>query len=618
MSKEKDPTEAEILDLVGRMNRALTMRSSRGVTDEGPAVAASDLLKTEWTKSILSSTGIREVELAMEMVKSSPQRLGILWSLMLLQDDESYGDERVFCRVLLDHAASALQARGAAVCRYDPETGAIEMVYAYHAEGRQLEDTEIVRALVEEAIRRRDVVMTPGLAEDPNLPAISASRMAHPGVPAAAVRIQQKDQALGAIYVDRYPGSEPFHQDLDKAFLLQLARAAAGPMAAMKKMMDERRASAFAREESERELEEQRKRAQTEREEKERILKAMEEIRQGGYLGEMKGCNSPPMKKVAQQVLRAGQYPQAEVPVLITGPTGSGKTHIARLIHSLQDARNFRAKGEFVELNCSTLEGDAGMGAMFGIVKSTFTNVEGRPGAFQVADKGTLFLDEVGNLPLEMQAKLLKALEEGKATAHGHLTTYSFDVRVIAATSVDLDQAIKDKIFRADLCNRLRAIHIVLPPLKDRREDMNELLEYLFKDLRTKLDRPGLRGINHIARSRLRSYVWEDGNVRELANAIKAMIVQADPDATELRLSDVPHYVRERVSRPAGEDLSESLLDAVAHFRKQYLADVLIDCELDLDRACKRLKINHKTNLHKFLRGAGIKLDDLRRAIGKM
>jgi len=201
--------------------------------------------------------------------------------------------------------------------------------------------------------------------------------------------------------------------------------------------------------------------------------------------------------------------------VLITGESGTGKELVARALH----ARSHRRDGPFVAVNCAALPADLLESELFGHVRGAFTGaVRDRPGRFELAQRGTLFLDEIGDLPLPLQAKLLRVLQEYTFERVGDSKSRSVDVRVVAATNADLEQAVREKRFRDDLYYRLRVVPIEVPPLRERREDLEPLIHHL-------LDRIGARRGRAIRLSPgamrvMLHYDWP-GNVRQLENALE-------------------------------------------------------------------------------------------------
>lgn len=212
----------------------------------------------------------------------------------------------------------------------------------------------------------------------------------------------------------------------------------------------------------------------------------------------------------------------SKVSLLITGESGTGKEVVARAIHYHSD----RKERAFVPVNCGAIPENLLESELFGHEKGSFTGaIQQKQGLFEVADGGTLFLDEIGELPAAMQVKLLRVLQEREMRRVGGTRDLPIDVRVIAATNKDLEAEVKRGAFREDLYYRLNVIHMLLPPLRDRREDLPLLVEHLFQKL------TGKEGviIKEGAMRRIFDYNWP-GNVRELENAIERCIVLGGSD----------------------------------------------------------------------------------------
>ena len=201
--------------------------------------------------------------------------------------------------------------------------------------------------------------------------------------------------------------------------------------------------------------------------------------------------------------------------VLVTGESGTGKELVARAVHEA----SYRSDGPFVAINCAALPSELLESELFGHVRGAFTGaVRDKPGRFEVADGGTLFLDEIGDLALPLQAKLLRALQEHSFERVGDTRTRHVNVRIIAATGVDLAQAVAQRAFREDLYYRLRVVPIEIPPLRDRREDLDLLIHYLLERIAKARGRAVRLAPSAV--KALMAYRWP-GNVRELENALE-------------------------------------------------------------------------------------------------
>lgn len=224
--------------------------------------------------------------------------------------------------------------------------------------------------------------------------------------------------------------------------------------------------------------------------------------------------------------------------VLITGDNGVGKELVARWIHE----KSNRNSGPMVEVNCAAIPGELIESELFGHEKGSFTSaIKQRIGKFEQANGGTLFLDEIGDMSLNAQAKVLRALQEGKITRVGADKDINVDVRVIAATNKDLLKEVDEKNFRLDLYHRLGVIIIHVPSLNDRREDIPSLVNYFLEGIAAEYGQP-VKEIDKIAMDGLQQYDWT-GNIRELRNVVERLIILSGKTITG---EDVSNYVLPR------------------------------------------------------------------------
>lgn len=228
------------------------------------------------------------------------------------------------------------------------------------------------------------------------------------------------------------------------------------------------------------------------------------------------------MKRVMGLVKRVAAVPSTTV--LIQGESGVGKELVARAIHE----RSARSEKQFIAINCAALSENLLEAELFGYEKGAFTGADskGKAGLFEIADGGTIFLDEVGEMPLQLQTKLLRVLQERRFRRVGGLVDVAVDVRVVAATNRDLRQEVAGGRFRQDLYFRLRVVPIQVPALRDRAEDILPLADHLLKRLAPELGRPELK-FSAAARTAMSGYAWP-GNVRELANAVERAVITAE------------------------------------------------------------------------------------------
>ncbi len=292
--------------------------------------------------------------------------------------------------------------------------------------------------------------------------------------------------------------------------------------------------------------------------------------------------DSPKMQRVIDLAARVAD---SQASVLIRGESGTGKEMVARMIHG----NSPRKDGPFVAINCAALPETLLESELFGIERGVATGVEARPGKFELARGGTVFLDEVGDIPLALQAKLLRVLQEREIEKLGGRRRIPVDVRILSATHRNLEEMIEQGEFRQDLYYRLRVVEIVLPPLRDRKEDIPKLVRF-FLDKYGK--REGLRDvrITQDALQKLMRYPFA-GNVRELENLIEgALALTTDPiiDSGDLLLPDAAS------TTTAGEELSADL-PKLSELERRYVARVLAFTGGNMSKAAKILGVDRKT-----------------------
>jgi DNA-binding NtrC family response regulator len=316
--------------------------------------------------------------------------------------------------------------------------------------------------------------------------------------------------------------------------------------------------------------------------------------------GEFHGMigDSAAIREVAETIRRAG--PTAAT-VLVTGESGTGKELAARALH----AESPRADRPFVPLNCSALPADLVESELFGHVRGAFTGADrDRAGVFEAAHGGTLFLDEIGDLAPSAQAKLLRAVEEGRVTPVGTTTSRPVDVRLLAATNRPLEEMAARGEFRGDLLYRLQVVTVRLPALRERRSDIPAIAVHFVADLALRHERP-VRSISPAARRALVAYDWP-GNVRELRNVLERAVVLADGDAIDV--ADLPAHVCGGRSSPGPIDAAladlpytEARDRAVEGFERSFLAAALERHGGNVSATARAIGL-HRQSLQKILR----------------
>src|SRR6266478_3314254 len=303
---------------------------------------------------------------------------------------------------------------------------------------------------------------------------------------------------------------------------------------------------------------------------------------------------SEPMLKIFDLV---AQVAPSRSTVLLQGESGTGKEVIAKAIH-LNSARRDKP---FVPVNTGSMPTDLLESTLFGHVKGAFTSaIASKKGLFEVADKGTLFLDEIATMGLETQAKILRVLQDRRFMHLGGIQEIQVDVRIIAATNVDLRQMVREGRFREDLFYRLNVISIELPPLRQRKEDIPLLVDHFLKKYAEENERPLLR-ITPEALRPLLGYSWP-GNVRELENVIERAVVLSSGD--EIALDLLPDSMMGRGSSVAMNDSHSdaSLFEIVEDCERRIISDMLEKCNWNQTEAAERFHVPLSTLNQKIRR----------------
>jgi len=295
--------------------------------------------------------------------------------------------------------------------------------------------------------------------------------------------------------------------------------------------------------------------------------------------------HSPQMKGVMKTIERVAP---SDVSVLITGESGTGKEVVADMIHTLSK----RDKGPFIKINCAALPRELIESELFGSVKGSFTGAtEDRKGLFRQAEGGTLLLDELSEMPIDTQSKLLRVLQEKEVRPVGGRTSFKTDCRIIAATNRHPEEAIKDGKLREDLFYRISAISINLPPLRDRRDDILPLARAFLKRYAAQADR-ALSDFSPEAAERLRRYDWP-GNVRQLQNEIQRTVLMCEGqlvESTDLSIGEAQ----------ATSDSGDQNLTLMEAMERNKIVEVLRDTGGNKLETAKRLGIGRQTLYNKI------------------
>ena len=304
---------------------------------------------------------------------------------------------------------------------------------------------------------------------------------------------------------------------------------------------------------------------------------------------------SPAIDVLRKQIAAVGPK---NASVLITGENGSGKEVVARMIHQLSP----RAGKPFVAINCAAIPEELIEAELFGHVKGAFTNaIADRKGRFELAHEGTIFLDEIGDMALKTQAKILRILQERSLERVGDHKSIDVDVRVIAATNRDLPQEIKNGRFREDLFYRLNVIPLAVKPLRERREDIPLLVAHFLREL--SVGATLTLSISNEAIQALASYDWP-GNVRELKNTLERLIIMASGPI--LNVDDLPSEILGTSTALSDSRRSvQSLKDAKSDFERSFILGKLEENEWNVSRTADALNIE-RSNLHRKLKSYDI------------
>jgi two-component system response regulator AtoC len=308
------------------------------------------------------------------------------------------------------------------------------------------------------------------------------------------------------------------------------------------------------------------------------------QLRGGGVEGLV--GSSAPMQALTQTLRKVAGYPST---VLITGESGSGKERVARSLHALSD----RARAPFVAVNCGAIPENLLESELFGHVRGAFTGaIRERQGLFEQAHGGTLLLDELGEMPKTLQVKLLRVLQEQVLRRVGGSKDIQVDVRVVGATARDLDREVAAGRFRDDLYYRLNVVHLKIPPLRTRSEDLPALVEHFISSFNLRFDKR-VSGLEPEALRLLMAYDWP-GNVRELENVVERAMLLAEGNI--LRSQDLPEF-RARVATDS-QDLS--IKSRSATLERSLIQQALARTEGNRSQAAKLLEISYKALVYKI------------------
>jgi two-component system, NtrC family, response regulator AtoC len=299
--------------------------------------------------------------------------------------------------------------------------------------------------------------------------------------------------------------------------------------------------------------------------------------------------------EVAQKIQKVAP---GKTTVLLLGESGTGKELFARAIHNLSP----RNSDPFVPINCAAIPRELLESDLFGHEKGAFTGADTRKmGKFELAQKGTIFLDEIAEMDLPLQAKLLRVLQEGEIERLGGVGTVKIDVRVVAASNKDVEKAVEEGFFREDLFYRLNGFPILIPPLRERKDDIPLLVDYFISKYRVELA-SGVKGIADKALELLIDYLWK-GNVRELENCIERAIILCDGDtitAEHLSLRRQLSFESSLKNLPMDGALEDAAKEAMRIAETERILRALKETKGNKSRAAELLRVSYKTLLTKI------------------
>jgi len=332
------------------------------------------------------------------------------------------------------------------------------------------------------------------------------------------------------------------------------------------------------------------------------------------YIQEKMACqnivsSSLEMERLFKMLLNVAR---TDTTVTIYGESGTGKEVLANFVHQ----NSMRSNKPFIPINCAAIPAELMEAEFFGYEKGSFTgaNREGKAGLFEMADHGTIFLDELGEMPLSLQSKLLRVLESGEVKRIGSSKTIKTDVRIIAATNRNLTKMVDEKTFREDLYYRLNVIPVNIPPLRERPEDIEALSEHFLNEFNRKYGRNV--EISEEVLNKFKKYSWP-GNIRELKNEIERYVVTEGQVSSVLN-DNIRHSMTDVNIKFTNSNISKNitvknipLKEVMDRYEIEYIRHVIDDCEGVMTEAAKRLGIHHSAlykKIDKFKEKYDIKL----------
>ncbi|MFN0085588.1 MAG: sigma 54-interacting transcriptional regulator, partial [Blastocatellia bacterium] len=479
----------------------------------------------------------------------------------------SFRDSDALLRHLLELIGTVIPADRGAILQTEEQSREIASICGWQRRADAMDPIQVSRTVIEQVLRDGVAILCDDVRQ--NLAFRGVVSLAYPNTSALlAAPVIIAEKVAGLIYLDSITTEKAFDQDH-----LELLRAIANLTAVALENL--RRIKRL-------ESENQRLRAEI----------AIEHDMVG---------DGPRMQQVYQVIARAAP---TDATVLIRGESGTGKELAARAIHT----NSTRSGKPFVAINCAALTETLLESELFGYEKGAFTGATAqKKGKLESAQGGTVFLDEIGEMTPQLQAKLLRVMQEREFERVGGTRTIKADIRFIAATNRNLEQAIKEGRFREDLFYRLNVIGLQLPPLRERAEDISRLANYFISKYGQRCGRK-IGGIAPAAMNCLMKYAWP-GNVREFENTIERAIVLGSGDTIEL--GDLPESVIEAIEAPAGAgapagDAPGNFYEAVNEAKKRLILDAFQQANGSYTDAARLLDM-HPNHLHRLIRNLDMK-----------
>lgn len=507
---------------------------------------------------------VQKIESLLNKIRDEKRRLEILYSSGILFFSET--EMKQLMEKAVDVVVTELQADEGFIVFVNDE-GEIDTIVTKNMDYDEAKSAkELSTSVIKNTIEALKPVQFNDLKHESQF-AAKSSIISLELTAALCVPLISNSKVIGAVYLDRRKVENPFTQN-DLKFLISFGKQIVKGMEVSLEIssLEERITSD--------------------------TVQKINELRQEFECDSIIGTS----KKLYDVLKLASKVSATDVSVLILGENGTGKDLLARAIHNNSTRRN----GPFVAINCGAIPSDLLESELFGYESGAFTGAtKSKPGKLESADGGTVFFDEIGEMSLNLQAKLLRTIQTKEIERLGGVGTKKIDVRFIAATNKDLTSMIAEKQFREDLYYRLKVIEIKMPSLKDRKEDIEELAEFF---LEKHANGREILTISNEALEIIEDYDWP-GNVRELENVIQRCIVLAKSSLIEI--PDLPPEIIEQNESEQRVKTGKSLLDAETEFRRMYIIKTMRNAKTKSE-AAEMLGIN-RTHFYKMLSQLGIK-----------